>query len=98
MITAPRQTRFMKQPHTRQPRYRSIHSATVGSPTVRASRAGSARANAAGSAIWGDETSLISLTDRRSFPCLRRGHYELATETARPLRVAAAFTELAQAI
>ena len=29
---------------------------------------------------------------------LRRGHYELAAETARPLRVAAAFTELAQAI
>ena len=35
--------------------YRSIHSATVGSPTTQASRAGSARANAAGSAIWGDE-------------------------------------------
>jgi transposase-like protein len=29
---------------------------------------------------------------------LRRGHYELATETPRPLRVAAAFRELAQAI
>jgi hypothetical protein len=29
---------------------------------------------------------------------LRRGHYELATETPRPLRVAAAFTELAQMI
>ena len=29
---------------------------------------------------------------------LRRGHYELATETPSPLRVAAAFTELAMAI
>jgi len=29
---------------------------------------------------------------------LRRGHYEIATEAARPLRVAAAFTELAHAI
>ena len=29
---------------------------------------------------------------------LRRGHYELATDAAPPLRVAAAFTELAQAI
>jgi IS6 family transposase len=29
---------------------------------------------------------------------LRRGHYELATETARPLRVAAAFAALASAI
>jgi hypothetical protein len=29
---------------------------------------------------------------------LRRGHYELATETIRPMRVAAAFTEPAQAI
>ena len=29
---------------------------------------------------------------------LRRGHYEIATETPRPLRVAAAFTELAHAI
>ena len=29
---------------------------------------------------------------------LRRGHYQLATESTRPLRVAAAFTELAQAI
>jgi hypothetical protein len=27
-----------------------------------------------------------------------RGHYELATETARPLRIAVAFAELAQAI
>jgi hypothetical protein len=29
---------------------------------------------------------------------LRRGHYELATDAPHPLRVAAAFTELAQAI
>jgi transposase-like protein len=29
---------------------------------------------------------------------LRRGHYELATETAGALQIAAAFTELAQAI
>jgi transposase-like protein len=29
---------------------------------------------------------------------LRRGHYELATEAAPPLRLASAFTELAQAM
>ncbi len=29
---------------------------------------------------------------------LRRGHYEIATEATRRLRVAAAFTELASAI
>ena len=29
---------------------------------------------------------------------VRRGHYVLATDTIRPLRVAAAFAELAQAI
>ena len=29
---------------------------------------------------------------------LRRGHYELATDAAPPLRVATAFTELAQAM
>jgi hypothetical protein len=29
---------------------------------------------------------------------LRRGHYEIATETPHPLRLAAAFTELAPAI
>jgi len=29
---------------------------------------------------------------------LRRGHYEVATDSAQPLRVAAAFTELARAI
>jgi hypothetical protein len=35
--------------------YRSTDSATIGSPTSSAARAGSAAANAAGSAIWGDE-------------------------------------------
>ena len=36
--------------------YRSVDSASVGSPTVRrASGAGSARANRAASAVWGDE-------------------------------------------
>lgn len=35
--------------------YRTTDSATVGSPTAHAARAGTARANAAGSAIWGDE-------------------------------------------
>jgi hypothetical protein len=29
---------------------------------------------------------------------LRRGHYELATDISPPLRLAAAFTELAQAV
>ena len=29
---------------------------------------------------------------------LRRGHYELATDASPPLRLAAAFTELAQAM
>lgn len=35
--------------------YRGTDSATVGSPSTSAGRAGSARANRAGSAIWGDE-------------------------------------------
>lgn len=35
--------------------YRSTGSATISSPSVSASRAGSAAANAAGSALWGDE-------------------------------------------
>jgi hypothetical protein len=35
--------------------YRTTDSATVGSPTVSAPRVGTATANAAGSAIWGDE-------------------------------------------
>lgn len=35
--------------------YRGTDSATVASPSVSAGRAGTARANRAGSAIWGDE-------------------------------------------
>jgi len=35
--------------------YRSTHSARISSPSTRAGRAGSGRANAAGSAIWGEE-------------------------------------------
>ena len=35
--------------------YRSTESASISGPSVSASRAGSAAANAAGSAIWGDE-------------------------------------------
>lgn len=35
--------------------YRSIDSATIGSPSVAANRVGTARANMVGSAIWGDE-------------------------------------------
>ncbi|GAA5108207.1 4-fold beta flower protein [Haloechinothrix salitolerans] len=38
--------------------YRSTDSASIGSPTVSAARAGSAMANGAVSAIWGDEPSL----------------------------------------
>lgn len=38
--------------------YRGPDSATAGSPSVSARRAGSARANRAGSAIWGDEPPL----------------------------------------
>lgn len=35
--------------------YRSTDSASISSPFVAANRAGSARANSVGSAIWGDE-------------------------------------------
>lgn len=35
--------------------YRSTDSATISSPFARIARAGSAAANAAGSALWGDE-------------------------------------------
>jgi hypothetical protein len=35
--------------------YRGTESARMGSPSTRAGRAGSARANAAGSAVWGEE-------------------------------------------
>lgn len=35
--------------------YRSTHSASISSPFSAANRAGTARANRAGSAMWGDE-------------------------------------------
>ena len=38
--------------------YRSTHSASVSSPFSAASRAGSGRADRAGSAIWGDEPDI----------------------------------------
>ena len=38
--------------------YRSTDSAGVGSPFAAASRAGFAQANAAGSALWGDEPEI----------------------------------------
>jgi len=38
--------------------YRSTDSACIGSPFSTANRAGSARANRAGSAIWGDEPNI----------------------------------------
>lgn len=38
--------------------YRSTHSATIGSPFAAANRAGSGRANRAGSGIWGDEPDI----------------------------------------
>lgn len=38
--------------------YRSTHSAAISSPFSRASRAGIARANRAGSASWGDEPTI----------------------------------------
>jgi transposase, IS6 family len=45
-----------------------------------------------------DRTAQIIIAGLAFMQNLRRGHYELATQTIRPLRVAAAFTELAQAI
>ena len=45
-----------------------------------------------------DRTAAVIITGLVFMQNLRRGHYELGTETVRPLRVAAAFTELAQAI
>ena len=45
-----------------------------------------------------DRTAQVIITGLAFMQNLRRGHYELATETTRPLRVAAAFTELASAI
>lgn len=38
--------------------YRSTHSACIGSPFASANRAGTARADRAGSAMWGDEPSI----------------------------------------
>ena len=45
-----------------------------------------------------DHTATVIIAGLAFLQNLRRGHYEPATETARPLRVAAAFTELASAI
>jgi hypothetical protein len=45
-----------------------------------------------------DRTPQVIISGLAFMQNLRRGHYELATETARPLRVAAAFTALASAI
>ena len=38
--------------------YRSTHSAAISSSFASANRAGSAKANAAGSALWGDEPNI----------------------------------------
>ena len=45
-----------------------------------------------------DRTAQVIVSGLAFVQNLRRGHYELAVKTPRPLRVAAAFTELAQAI
>ena len=45
-----------------------------------------------------DRTAHVIVSGLAFVQNLRRGHYELAVDTPRPLRVAAAFTELAQAI
>jgi transposase, IS6 family len=45
-----------------------------------------------------DRTAQVIISGLAFLQNLRRGHYELATETPRPLRIAAAFTELAMAI
>jgi len=45
-----------------------------------------------------DHTTAVIITGLAFQQNLRRGHYELATETPRLLRVAATFAELAQAI
>jgi transposase-like protein len=45
-----------------------------------------------------DRTATVIISGLAFVQNLRRGYYELATETARPLRLAAAFTELAQTI
>ena len=45
-----------------------------------------------------DRTAQVIITGLAFLQNLRRGHYELATETPHPPRIAAAFTELATAI
>jgi transposase-like protein len=45
-----------------------------------------------------DRTAQVIVSGLAFLQNLRRGHYELATETPHPLRIAAAFTELAMAI
>ena len=45
-----------------------------------------------------DRTATVIITGLAFIQNLRRGYYEIATETPRPLRIAAAFTELASAI
>ena len=45
-----------------------------------------------------DQTATVIITGLAFIQSLRRGHYELAVETAISLQVAAAFTELAKAI
>jgi transposase-like protein len=45
-----------------------------------------------------DRTAAVIVAGLAFTQNLRRGHYELATETSRLHRLAAAFTELAQAI
>lgn len=45
-----------------------------------------------------DRTAQVIISGLAFMQNLRRGHHELATETVGPLRVAAAFTELASAI
>jgi transposase-like protein len=45
-----------------------------------------------------EQTAQVIIAGHAFMQNLRRGHYEIATETPRPLRVAAAFTELVSAI
>jgi transposase-like protein len=45
-----------------------------------------------------DHTASVIIAGIAFVQNLRRGHYEIVTDTAQPLRVAAAFTELARAI
>ena len=45
-----------------------------------------------------DRTAAVIITRLAFMQNLRRGHYEIATEASRQLRVAVAFAELTQAI